>query len=76
MAILNVKNVPDDLYSRLRDRARRDRRSIAQEAVHLLAQALQASDAVSIRELRGLGKEAWNGIDAAAHVEEERSSWT
>ena len=76
MAILNVKNVPDALYARLRERARRDRRSVAQEAVHLLAQALQSDETVSIRELRGLGKDAWARTAAAAHVEEERASWT
>ena len=29
----------------------------------------------SILELRGLGKEIWNGIDAQEYVNQERSSW-
>ena len=29
----------------------------------------------SILELRGLGKEIWEGIDAAEYVERERNSW-
>ncbi len=29
----------------------------------------------SIRELRGLGKEIWKGIDAQAYVNEERDAW-
>ncbi|BAZ48392.1 hypothetical protein NIES4103_10000 [Nostoc sp. NIES-4103] len=29
----------------------------------------------SIMELRGLGKEIWNGIDAQEYVNEERDSW-
>ncbi|MDZ8056473.1 MAG: hypothetical protein RMX68_031795 [Aulosira sp. ZfuVER01] len=29
----------------------------------------------SILELRGLGKEIWNGIDAQEYVNEERDSW-
>ena len=29
----------------------------------------------SILELRGLGKTAWQGIDAQLYVEEERASW-
>ena len=29
----------------------------------------------SILELRGLGKEIWNGIDAQEYVNRERSSW-
>ena len=30
----------------------------------------------SILELRGLGKEVWNGIDAQEYVNQERDSWT
>jgi len=29
----------------------------------------------SILELRGLGKEVWEGVDAQEYVERERSSW-
>ena len=29
----------------------------------------------SIMELRGLGKEIWEGIDAQEYVNEERASW-
>ncbi len=29
----------------------------------------------SLLELRGLGKETWDGVDAAAYVRSERSSW-
>jgi hypothetical protein len=29
----------------------------------------------SILELRGLGKEIWNGIDAQEYVNQERGSW-
>lgn len=29
----------------------------------------------SITELRGLGKELWQGIDVEKYIEEERSSW-
>jgi hypothetical protein len=30
---------------------------------------------VSILELRGLGKEVWEGVDAQEYVERERASW-
>ena len=30
----------------------------------------------SILELRGLGKEIWQGVDAQQYVEQERASWT
>lgn len=75
MATLNIKNLPDPLYEKLKARARRDRRSVAQEVTHLLSVALEAAPAHSILELQGLGKELWDGIDAAAHVESERASW-
>lgn len=75
MATLNVKNLPDDLYERLKQRAKRDRRSVAQEVILLLEDALQAKPPLSIMELQGLGAELWRGVDAAAHVEAERAAW-
>ena len=75
MATLNVKNLPDPLYKKLQARARRQRRSVAQEVIHLLTQAMEEADTQSILELRGLGKELWKGIDATAHVDTERRSW-
>jgi plasmid stability protein len=75
MATLNVKNLPDPLYKKLQARARRQRRSVAQEVIHLLTQAVEEPDTQSILELRGLGKELWKDIGAAAHVNAERRSW-
>ena len=75
MATLNVKNLPDGLYRKLQARAKRQRRSVAQEVTHLLSEALDASKPLSILELQGLGKELWRGIDAGEHVRRERASW-
>ena len=75
MATLNIKNMPDALYRKLKARAKRERRSVAQEVTQLLAQALEPPAALSILELRGLGKEVWRNVAAAAHVETERESW-
>lgn len=75
MATLNVKNLPDGLYRKLQARARRQRRSVAQEVAQLLSEALEPSPLLSILELRGLGKEHWKGRGAARHVARERSSW-
>jgi plasmid stability protein len=75
VATLNIKNVPEKLYSRLKARARRERRSLSQEVLRILDEATTPSEMVSILELRGLGKEVWQGIDPAAHVDEERRSW-
>lgn len=75
MATLNIKNLPDALYRKLQARARRQHRSVAQEVIHLLSQAVEQPASLSILELRGLGKEYWRGVDPAAHVGEERRSW-
>jgi len=75
MATLNVKGLPDGLYRKLKARAKRERRSVAQEVTVILTQALEPAETLSITELRGLGKELWREIDAASHVEGERSTW-
>ena len=75
MATLNIKNLPDGLYKKLRAQAKREHRSVAQQVTHLLSEALGSPRRRSILELKGLGKEAWKGIDATEHVARERASW-
>ena len=75
IATRNVKNLPDELYEKLRERARLQRRSVAQEVTRLLEDALKEPEKLSLMELRGLGKEIWEGIDPAEYVEAERASW-
>jgi plasmid stability protein len=75
VATLNIKNLPDALHKKLKARARRERRSVAQEVTFLLSAALDTPPPLSIMELQGLGKELWQGVDAAEHVEAERAPW-
>ena len=75
MATLNIKNMPDALYRKLQARAKREHRSVAQQVTEILSRALEEPKPLSILDLQGLGKEHWRGIDAAAHVERERSTW-
>ncbi len=75
MATLNIKHLPDGLYRKLKARAKRERRSVAQEVTVLLTQALEPAPARSILELRGLGKDLWRGVDGASHVADERAAW-
>ena len=75
MATLNVKNLPDALYRKLQKRARESRRSVSQEVTRILEEAVDRPEALSIVELRGLGKEMWAEVDAAAHVDAERRAW-
>ena len=72
MATLNIKNLPDALYRKLQARAKRQRRSVAQEVTQMLTEALQKPRPHSILDLRGLGKDEWAGVDAGAHVAAER----
>ncbi len=75
MATLILKNFPDSLYQRLRERARQERRSLAQEVIHLLERAIEPPVPRSILELRGLGKECWENVDPVAYVRAEREGW-
>ena len=75
MATLNIKKFPNDLYEHLRLIAEQDQRSISQEVIHLLRQAVQSKEKRSILELRGLGKELWKNVDAADYIDHERQTW-
>jgi plasmid stability protein len=44
MPSLTLKNLPDELLESLREAAERDRRSLTQEIIHLLDQAVRESD--------------------------------
>ena len=80
MATLNIKNFPERLYRRIKQRAGRNRRSIAQEVVHLLDGAVTEKPRESLLALEGLGKDVWQkaleGKDAADYIGEERDSWS
>jgi len=75
MSTLNVKNFPDSLYRKLQAQAKREHRSVAQHVTWLLGKALNPPPQLSILELKGLGKEHWQALDAAEHVARERDSW-
>lgn len=75
MATLNIKNLPDDLYQRLKTRAEQQRRSVAQEVTHILDRVLGGTEPLSILDLQGHGKPTWSGVNAAEHVDAERRAW-
>ena len=75
MATLNIKNVPDQLYRRIQTRAKKERRSVAQEVIQISSQATARPASLSILELQGLGKEIWQGIKAGRYVDKERREW-
>jgi plasmid stability protein len=75
VAVLNVKSVPEKLYRKLQARAKRERRSVTQEVLEILDQALSESPRLSIMNLQGLGKDIWRDIDSDQYVEAERRAW-
>ena len=75
MATLNVKNLSDPLYRKLRARARREHRSISQEVTRILEQAVAEPEPLSLLDLKGLGKQYWRGGDPVDQVATERAMW-
>jgi plasmid stability protein len=73
VATLNIKSFPDKLYAKLQKRAKFDRRSLAQEVIHILDSAISEPAPLSIMELQGLGKELWQGVDAGEYIKKEQS---
>ena len=55
MSILHVRNIPDELYQRIQERAQMQGRSISAEVVSLLTQAIDQADSdqgVVLTEIR------------------------
>ena len=75
MATLHIKDFPDALHDRLQSQAERGGRSLSQEVIHLLSRAVEESEATSVLDLKGLGKELWREIDVARYLDDERGSW-
>ena len=64
MATLNIKGFPDGLYRKLQARARKDRRSVAQQIVYLLQEAVEPPKPLPTLELKPYGRDfsdPWNG---------------
>ena len=57
MATLNIKGFPDGLYRKLQQRARKDRRSLAQEITYLLQEAVEVTKLLPQEELRPFGRD-------------------
>jgi plasmid stability protein len=74
MATLNIKDFPTPLYRRIQARARKHRRSVAQEITAMLEESMRETEH-SLMELKGLGKHLWKDIDVDRYLEEERKSW-
>lgn len=74
-ATLSLKNIIDGLHRRLKQRARRERRSVLEAVARTFEHALAAREPTSIIDVQGLGKDVWHCIDPVKHVRAERRSW-
>lgn len=77
---MTVKELPEILeYRDILDRASHLPRQRKIDLLAELANQIREKDnndkKRSIGELRGLGKEIWQGIDAQEYVNQERDSW-
>lgn len=52
-----------------------DQLRLVQELIARVQRQMAGQGRRSILELRGLGKEIWQGVDAQAYVDAERDSW-
>ena len=75
MATLNIKKFPEDLYEQLRMIAEQEQRSLSQEVIYLLRQAVSSKEKRSLLELRGLGKKLWEEVNVGDYLENERNTW-
>jgi plasmid stability protein len=82
MPILHVRNVPEDLYERIRRRAAEEKRSISAEVVDLLQAGLEARPSLSelqdyyrrLDAFRERTRDLWGPVDAVEDVREDRES--
>jgi len=65
----------EDALSRARQLTPSEQLALAEALVAAVRQTMNGQRPHSILELRGLGKDTWNGIDAQAYVDQERNSW-
>ncbi|MEO0985017.1 MAG: hypothetical protein AAFY20_05655 [Cyanobacteria bacterium J06639_14] len=49
--------------------------SLLEDLVVIVRKQFEAKPQRSMMELKGLGKEVWQGIDAQTYVNQERESW-
>ena len=56
MAILHVRNVPDDLYARLKRRAEEHRSSLSSEVINLLERAMEEAECAPSLTLAAIRK--------------------
>ncbi len=67
--------VYDEVLSAAQRLDPQDQLRLAEQLIALARRQIGPAKRRSIRELRGLGKEIWEGVDAQEYVDKERESW-
>lgn len=83
MATLVIKNLPDALHRKLKERAKRNHRSLTKEAVALIeavvddnAVSPEATNAAALSAVIAAGEElARQGVDVQAWADRSREVW-
>lgn len=70
-----ANNIYDEILERAANELSREELLRLSEALTMQALRKQTIKPRSILELRGLGKETWEGIDPDEYVAQERDSW-
>jgi hypothetical protein len=52
-----------------------ERKTLMKLMIDTLTEGGEPRRTRSLRELRGLGKEIWQGIDAQQHIDQQRDEW-
>ena len=52
-----------------------DQLRLLEDIASMLRQQFTTQPKHSIMELKGLGKEVWQGVDVEKYIDEERNSW-
>ena len=81
MALLQVRNFPDEIYSVISEMARAERRSVSQQAILLIERGLSSKESAKQRRRKALERtlilpelESMKGVDFAESVREDRDS--
>lgn len=72
---MSVKSVVQDVLASLPDDIPWDELESRLAARRMLEEGISEKKKRSLLELRGLGKEIWEGVDPEEYVKRERDSW-
>ena len=64
-----------DIRRQIRQLTVSDQLRLLEDLVVTVRQRVEAPPKHSILDLKGLGKEVWQSVDAQAYVDQERESW-